>query len=1179
MEEASCRICRGEGTPEDPLFFPCKCRGSIKYIHQDCLMDWLKHANKSTQQCDICNEPYKFKTLFDPDTPKGMVPLGLIVSKIASSVMKSATVITSIALYATFVVIQVPMWWKFVGRLYTWIVDGQLPQPSIVQSFLFGQLDLRTAFLIDASAPVPRLAFLWHILNYTYSSGLVSIVIFILVHVFLFIDHEWVTRDEGYFKLLTKRIGNEPKRQLRELLEQQIRNLRQNNPQNVENILNVLENMNHDGADEAIREFVVDQVIPPVMRQEQEEEEEEIEQDADTWSDMEDFEENSDDDSDSDEERGRFVRRRDVVPFPNLDAPPMLPQPVRMADILNNDRFPARNQMLEPNPEPAPEAPVDEDVPEENVNLILNIGLNITMPLKAAGIADAIITVYLFVFYLLPSIMGKFLFASLTYALFGVHYLVQKTPANTVIAFIRERTVIIDYLESYITTPVYTTWSNVFNSRVPATVTERIIPLLLFYGVLLVATNAYMSYLRGDHSKTNPLSSKSARMVYKLLFEIVSTLKVFLIFNIELIFFPVYCGWLLDFCMSPVFSPELHLNMLLSSRDNPCIHPFFTNFLCRTINYWAAGTGYMFTFALFVGMIRSMILRPGVLFFIRSPEDPNARLIHDALMRPLSLQLSRISLSGSIYSGLIVFGVGGFTWLLRLATPTGFLFPVGGIDAKSVMVTNFVFMKVVHSNAELIKTCMRVYWKRVFVIVCHKMRLSSFILDIPHPTERGYVVYRNLFYRLIGTQKPDYANPQSYELALETFRTDPEVTAVFVPDGNWVRAPGNDAISRRFLKKLFVTVTKGDQLLAAPKPAVASRRLEEEEDEDDDEIVDSGSNVYSIVYKPPRFGLKIFGMVAFLCAFAFFLCVSVIAGALICGRPIVIALFLLTQSFTGHALALSGPTDLFLPNADLLSVSIGIAVEVWLLYHFKDQFQDEELHEHEQLQEVAEPAMEILEEAVPDEADIRALIDRFPLARHMLKLVLLVSIIFASGVLGTLLSIYVHTYSANMPYHYFKFGLLLTAYIYLTWQTALLHSLLFPVTLAPLFGMLTREFQLVITHGVIDNNLAGVSIRELCSRSLFPMTGRTLALAVATISIFMGYDFKEQGSFSLGRVVDRYMLNPLEFSFMCMASSAAMVLLEYTRIGLHYLQGVNEEVKNEVYARGKTLKNIDVLDE
>lgn len=33
-----CRVCRLEGTSEQPLFYPCRCSGSIKYVHQE----WYK---------------------------------------------------------------------------------------------------------------------------------------------------------------------------------------------------------------------------------------------------------------------------------------------------------------------------------------------------------------------------------------------------------------------------------------------------------------------------------------------------------------------------------------------------------------------------------------------------------------------------------------------------------------------------------------------------------------------------------------------------------------------------------------------------------------------------------------------------------------------------------------------------------------------------------------------------------------------------------------------------------------------------------------------------------------------------------------------------------------------------------------------------------------------------------
>ena len=35
LEAETCRICRAEGTDTEPLFYPCKCSGSIKFVHQE----------------------------------------------------------------------------------------------------------------------------------------------------------------------------------------------------------------------------------------------------------------------------------------------------------------------------------------------------------------------------------------------------------------------------------------------------------------------------------------------------------------------------------------------------------------------------------------------------------------------------------------------------------------------------------------------------------------------------------------------------------------------------------------------------------------------------------------------------------------------------------------------------------------------------------------------------------------------------------------------------------------------------------------------------------------------------------------------------------------------------------------------------------------------------------------
>ena len=50
-------------------------------------MEWLKHSNKSTKKCDICDTPYKFRTIYDPNMPKN-IPMGLLWEKLYQTMTK-----------------------------------------------------------------------------------------------------------------------------------------------------------------------------------------------------------------------------------------------------------------------------------------------------------------------------------------------------------------------------------------------------------------------------------------------------------------------------------------------------------------------------------------------------------------------------------------------------------------------------------------------------------------------------------------------------------------------------------------------------------------------------------------------------------------------------------------------------------------------------------------------------------------------------------------------------------------------------------------------------------------------------------------------------------------------------------------------------------------------------------
>ncbi|KAI8143308.1 hypothetical protein BJV82DRAFT_612278 [Fennellomyces sp. T-0311] len=60
-DERTCRICGdGEEDQENALIRPCKCKGSMMYIHIDCLNRWraMSPRQESHVQCDLCHYHY-----------------------------------------------------------------------------------------------------------------------------------------------------------------------------------------------------------------------------------------------------------------------------------------------------------------------------------------------------------------------------------------------------------------------------------------------------------------------------------------------------------------------------------------------------------------------------------------------------------------------------------------------------------------------------------------------------------------------------------------------------------------------------------------------------------------------------------------------------------------------------------------------------------------------------------------------------------------------------------------------------------------------------------------------------------------------------------------------------------------------------------------------------------------
>ena len=57
-ERGTCRICFESNS--EPLIVPCRCDGSLKYIHESCLKCWIKakHSAVDSSYCELCQSQF-----------------------------------------------------------------------------------------------------------------------------------------------------------------------------------------------------------------------------------------------------------------------------------------------------------------------------------------------------------------------------------------------------------------------------------------------------------------------------------------------------------------------------------------------------------------------------------------------------------------------------------------------------------------------------------------------------------------------------------------------------------------------------------------------------------------------------------------------------------------------------------------------------------------------------------------------------------------------------------------------------------------------------------------------------------------------------------------------------------------------------------------------------------------
>ncbi|KAJ5103072.1 hypothetical protein N7532_003601 [Penicillium argentinense] len=328
---------------------------------------------------------------------------------------------------------------------------------------------------------------------------------------------------------------------------------------------------------------------------------------------------------------------------------------------------------------------------------------------------------------------------------------------------------------------------------------DRAIAILMGY---VLATAVGFLYLRisGFLSGTNR-GQRAEGIVAEVLLQAAGVMKVILIIGIEMIVFPLYCGTLLDIALLPLFSDATVASRIAFTVASPLTSLFV---------HWFIGTCYMFHFALFVSMCRK-ILRSGVLYFIRDPDDPTFHPIRDVLERSITTQLRKIGFSALVYGALVIVCLGGVVWGLFFAfdgilpihwsaTAPMLEFPIDLLFYNFVMPWALQSVKPSDGLHDLYD-----WW---FHKCAHFLRLSNFFFSERHPEEEGHHV-RKTWWALLSGSEGDWEHPVVGSVEHVSAETE-NLDAYFLRDGRYVRAPASDQVRIPKGTQVFLEVTENN---------------------------------------------------------------------------------------------------------------------------------------------------------------------------------------------------------------------------------------------------------------------------------------------------------------------------------------------------------------------------------
>ncbi|KAI9350643.1 hypothetical protein BDR26DRAFT_891147 [Obelidium mucronatum] len=400
-------------------------------------------------------------------------------------------------------------------------------------------------------------------------------------------------------------------------------------------------------------------------------------------------------------------------------------------------------------------------------------------------------------------------------------------------------------------------------------------------GYFTITFVLYHHARRSGHLR-HPYAQTLKRMFYRGFRFLFLAIKFSFFITIELGMFPTFCGLLIDLCTLSCFGPDTTISTRLVFYN---AYPWTSYFL-----HWLAGTTFMFQFAGYVQSVRKVV-RPGVVWFIRDPEDPQFHPMQDILEKPVLTQLRKLSFGAMMYAVVVISTIGGYVGMVHVVQHligtkrdggAAMFWPVKWEFSEplsefpiDLLIFHFVAPAVMSwiKPKELIVSVLKMYFR----FAARRLRLTNFLFgERKVDEENGEVGDDPLVVKLFDEQgdgdvadlAPELENPAEIEdtTANQGVEATLLVPPAILPQQShratpYLRVPNHDRIPLKPGTKVMIPMARDAPLVG---------RVDENED-------DIKAN-WIRVYVPSNLRLRLLGLVFFQWLFGVSLAVFLTMG-------------------------------------------------------------------------------------------------------------------------------------------------------------------------------------------------------------------------------------------------------------------------------------------------------------